>query len=212
MTTCNLAPNQGEAVGSSSEVVSMHWHIPLSAVGIVMERTGGGGWAKWILRWFLALRFFALTLLSSQYPREGGCMDPGDEISMPHFINFMAAPWSICGPSFPSRDQTCTPCVGSTVLTTGPPGKSHHSHFRGWRRKAQGMKLKKGKSLGHVRLSATPWTGGSSVRWTFQARIPEWVAISFSRGSSRPRDRTQLSHIAGRHFTIWATRASRGSA
>lgn len=46
MTTCNLAPNQGEAVGSSSEVVSMPWHIPLSAVGIVMERTGGGGWAK----------------------------------------------------------------------------------------------------------------------------------------------------------------------
>lgn len=43
MTTCNLAPNQGEAVGSSSEVVSMPWHIPLSAVGIVMERTGGGG-------------------------------------------------------------------------------------------------------------------------------------------------------------------------
>lgn len=42
----NLAPNQGEAVGSSSEVVSRPWHIPLSAVGIVMERTGGGGWAK----------------------------------------------------------------------------------------------------------------------------------------------------------------------
>ena len=42
---------------------------------------------------------------------------------------------------------------------------------------------------------------GSSVRGIFQARVLEWVAISFSRGSSRPRDR-----IAGRHFTIWATR------
>ena len=30
----------------------------------------------------------------------------------------------------------------------------------------------------------------------------EWVAISFSRGSSRPRDRTQVSRIAGRHFTF----------
>ena len=37
-----------------------------------------------------------------------------------------------------------------------------------------------------------------------QARILEWVAISFSRGSSWPRDRTQVSCITGRFFTIWA--------
>ena len=47
---------------------------------------------------------------------------------------------------------------------------------------------------------------GSSVHGIFQARILEWVAISFSRGSSQPRDRTQLSHSAGRHFNLWATR------
>ena len=47
---------------------------------------------------------------------------------------------------------------------------------------------------------------GSSVHGIFQARILEWVAISFSRGSSRPRDRTRVSHIVGRCFTIWATR------
>ena len=47
---------------------------------------------------------------------------------------------------------------------------------------------------------------GSSVHGIFQARVLEWVAISFSRGSSQPRDRTQVSHTAGRHFTIWATR------
>ena len=46
---------------------------------------------------------------------------------------------------------------------------------------------------------------GSSVHRIFQARVLEWVAISFSRGSSQPRDRTWVSHIAGRHFTIWAT-------
>ena len=34
----------------------------------------------------------------------------------------------------------------------------------------------------------------------------EWVAISFSRGSSWPKDRTQVSCIAGRRFTLWATR------
>ena len=39
-----------------------------------------------------------------------------------------------------------------------------------------------------------------------QARILEWVAMLSSRGSSRPRDRTQVSCIAGGFFTIWATR------
>ena len=42
----------------------------------------------------------------------------------------------------------------------------------------------------------------SSVHGIFQARVLEWVAISFSRGSSRPRDQTQVSRIVGRHFTI----------
>ena len=46
----------------------------------------------------------------------------------------------------------------------------------------------------------------SSIHGIFQARVLEWVAISFSRGSSRPRDRTRVSHIVGRHFTICATR------
>ena len=39
-----------------------------------------------------------------------------------------------------------------------------------------------------------------------QARILEWVAFAFSRGSSQPRDQTQVSCIAGRLFTSWATR------
>ena len=34
----------------------------------------------------------------------------------------------------------------------------------------------------------------------------KWIAISFSRRSSRPRNRTRVSHIAGRSFTVWATR------
>ena len=42
---------------------------------------------------------------------------------------------------------------------------------------------------------------GFSVHGIFQARILEWVAISFSRGSSQPRDLTQVSCIAGRFFT-----------
>ena len=47
---------------------------------------------------------------------------------------------------------------------------------------------------------------GSSVRGILQARIPGWVAISCSRGSSWPRGQTQVSCTAGRFFTIWAIR------
>ena len=46
----------------------------------------------------------------------------------------------------------------------------------------------------------------SSIHGILQARILEWVAISFSRGSSQPRDRTQVSHIVGRRFNLCATR------
>ena len=46
----------------------------------------------------------------------------------------------------------------------------------------------------------------SSVHGILHARILELVAISLSRGSSRPKDQTQVSCIADRFFTIWATR------
>ena len=49
-------------------------------------------------------------------------------------------------------------------------------------------------------------SSGSSAHGIIQARILEWVAIPFSRGSSRPRDWTQVSCIAGRFYTVWATR------
>ena len=62
------------------------------------------------------------------------------------------------------------------------------------------------KLLSRVRLFATPWTHGSSIHGIFQARILEWFAISFSRGSSQPRDQTQVSCIAARLFTAWASK------
>ena len=45
-----------------------------------------------------------------------------------------------------------------------------------------------------------------TVHGILQAKILEWVAISFARGSSQPRDRSQISHIAGEFFISWATR------
>ena len=49
-----------------------------------------------------------------------------------------------------------------------------------------------------------------TVHGILQARILEWVAFPFSRGSSQPRDRTQVSRIAGGFFTSWATREAHG--
>ena len=46
---------------------------------------------------------------------------------------------------------------------------------------------------------------GSSVHGILQARILEWIAIHFSKGSSETRGQTQVSCMAGRSFTIWAT-------
>ena len=51
---------------------------------------------------------------------------------------------------------------------------------------------------------------GLSDHRILQARILEWVAISSSRGSSPPRDRIHISCIAGRFFTVWASRDSLG--
>ena len=54
------------------------------------------------------------------------------------------------------------------------------------------------KLLSHVRLFVTPWTVAHQA-------LLEWVAISFSRGSSWPRDWTWVSCITGRFFIYWAT-------
>ena len=45
-----------------------------------------------------------------------------------------------------------------------------------------------------------------TISGILQARILEWVAFPFSRGSSQPRDQTQVSYIAGGFFTNWAIR------
>ena len=71
---------------------------------------------------------------------------------------------------------------------------------------SQATVLSKWKLLSRVQLFATLWTvPGSSVHGILQARILEWVAIPFSRGSSWPRDWTQVSYTADEVFKAWAT-------
>ena len=85
---------------------------------------------------------------------------------------------------------------------------THRSSFHSEERLIQGCESQKvvtsgeWKLLSQVWLFATLWT----LHGILQAGILEWVAFPFSRGSSQPRDRTQVSHIAGRLFTSWATR------
>ena len=83
------------------------------------------------------------------------------------------------------------------------------------------------QSLGCVQLFVTPWivhilcicevkviqnvrlfSTSYIVHGILQARILEWVAFPFSRGSSQPRDWTQVSRIAGGFFTSWATKGA----
>ena len=65
------------------------------------------------------------------------------------------------------------------------------------------------KSLSRVPTLCDPMDcslPGSSLHGILQARVLEWVAVSFSRGSSRPRDQTRVSCIPGRRLNLWATR------
>ena len=75
----------------------------------------------------------------------------------------------------------------------------------------EGGALIVGLSVSHVSLynpmdCSPPDTSGHGI---LQARILEWVAILFSRGSFPPKDQTPISRIAGRFFTVWASREAR---
>ena len=113
------------------------------------------------------------------------------------------------GSSWP-RDGVQVSCIGRWILHTEPPGKSlminSQEHL---------MFLEKISEI----VQSCPTLcdpmdcslPGSSVHGILQARVLEWVAISFSRGSSRPRDQTPVSRIPGRRFNRWATREAQGS-
>ena len=61
------------------------------------------------------------------------------------------------------------------------------------------LKSKESQSCSVVSDSVILWD--STVHGILQARILEWLAVSFSRGSSQPRDQTQVLCIAGRFFS-----------
>ena len=90
--------------------------------------------------------------------------------------------------------------IWKTAVATGLEKVSFHSNPK----ERQCQRMLKVKSLSRVRLCSPIDCSlpGSSVHGIFQAIVLEWIAISFSRGSSQPRARTQVSHIVDRRFTI----------
>ena len=98
--------------------------------------------------------------------------------------------------TFPTQGWNQVSCIAGRFFTIWATGEAHLAYESCW----------KCWLLSGVRLFATPW----SVHGILQARILEWVAIPFSRGSLRPRDWTQVSCTAGRFFTIWATKEVHG--
>ena len=120
---------------------------------------------------------------------------PSQSIQKKHLINFNTLSW---------KENNTQQTRNRKKLSPHNTGSSSNIRIR------QGCPLlpllfnivlenEKWKSLSHVQLFAIPWP-------VLQARILEWVALSFSRGSSQPQDQTQVSRIVGRFFTSWATR------
>ena len=99
-------------------------------------------------------------------------------------------------------------CYVSWVVSIINSGGAYS--FKSWmgygRSTEYAHELWKWKSLSGVWLFATPWT-----TQILRARILEWVAFPFSRGSSQHKDWTQVSRIGGRFFTSWATREAHES-
>ena len=120
----------------------------------------------------------------------------------------LMTPWWAClCSSICSRRGDCSPLLGPHTLPWDIYyGPSVQGKENGTQRCTRWETV---KSFSCVRLFVIPWTAAHQAPLSmgfFQARILEWVAISFSRGFSWPRGWTWVSCLAGRFFIIWATR------
>ena len=88
----------------------------------------------------------------------------------------------------------------ANFLSKGPGSK--HLRLMGHRSFSQLLNSAESPSV----VSDSLWLYDCTVHGILQARILEWVAFHFSRGSSQPRDKIQVSRIAGKFFTSWAIR------
>ena len=107
----------------------------------------------------------------------------------------------LCQGEQPNPKKTyCTKAKQSSLLPNSPQPAFHSQTFI-WYLPTCNVKMKVVQSCLTL---CDPMD--YAVHGILQARILKWVAIPFYRGPSHPRNRTQVSHIAGRFFTSWATR------
>ena len=115
-------------------------------------------------------------------------------------------PMIISAKSLQSCLTLCDPIDGQPTRLPRPWDSSGKNTGVGCHFLLQCMKVKSESDVAQSCLTLSDpmdWSPpSSSVHGILQARILEWAAISFSRGSSRPRDQTQVSRIAGRCFNL----------
>ena len=105
----------------------------------------------------------------------------------------------MCGMFVPDQSQALSLWSGSTASKTLDYQRTNPSRY-------QIMKESESEVTQSCATLCDPMDRslpGFSVHGIFPARVLEWVAISFSRGSSQPRNRTRVSRVAGRRFTLW---------
>ena len=123
-----------------------------------------------------------------------GYSSPGSSVhgfsSQEYWLEWVAIPFSR-GSSQP-RAWTWVSCIAGRFFTVWATREAHRLY---------NLKVKVDQSCPTL-CDPMDYT----VHGILQARILEWVAFPFSRGSSLPRDWTQISHIAGGFFTSWARR------
>ena len=123
----------------------------------------------------------------------------------PRILEWVVYPFS--SRSSQPRNQTGVSCIAGRFFTNWAIRKAQYILWTSLWKKNESEIAQSCPTLCDPIDCSLP---GSSIQGIFQARVLEWVAISFSRGSSWPRDRTRVSHIVGRRFTVWATRETYG--
>ena len=152
------------------------------------------------------------------------CSPPGSSahgIILAIILEWVAGIFFSRGSSWP-RDQTHVSCIADKFFTTEPLGKqfispcfkefSQTGHNYAASNQETALLAPTQAPCGGLVVKSCPtfcdpWDcrlPGSSIHRIFQARMLEWAAVSFSRGSSKPRDGTWVSCTVGRFCTNWA--------
>ena len=172
--------------------VFVYWHCSPLLQGVCLYSQGKLGWRspKSTSRLLSVQKDSKLSLSASIHPITWEMqIDPAWLMCLPLNPSLWQRKWSaVIG--LPQSHAHCW-----SQGTHGPFEWQFHVEIRvlGWRNK-------------NISRSACCSPPGSSAHGILQARILEWVAIPFSKGSSWPRDRNQISYTASKFLTIWATR------